>query len=89
MGLAGRRNLILCGIESHICVAQTAISALENYNVHVVSDAVSSRSNHNKETALNRMRESGAVITSTEMVIYELLRQAGTNDFRATLKLVK
>ena len=89
LGLTGRRNLILAGIESHICVAQTALRALDNYSVHVVADAVSSRTPHNKEVALNRLRANGVTITSTEMVIYEILRQAGTTEFREILKLVK
>jgi nicotinamidase-related amidase len=86
---AGRRSLILCGVEAHICVAQTALYALPAYEVHVVDDAVSSRTTGNKAVAIERMRQAGAVITSTEMVIYELLRQAGTAEFKEALKLVK
>ncbi len=85
----GRRTLLLCGVESHICVAQTALSALEHYRVQVISDAISSRSLHNWVIAVERLRAAGAVITSTEMVMYELLRQAGSEEFRATLPLVK
>lgn len=84
-----RNTLIIAGIEAHICVAQTALHALVNHTVHVVSDAVSSRSPHNEEVALGRMRQAGVTITSTEMVIYELLGKAGTEEFRETLKLVK
>jgi nicotinamidase-related amidase len=85
----GRGTLLLCGVESHICVAQTALSALADHRVQVVSDAISSRSLHNWVIAVERLRAAGVVITSTEMVIYELLRQAGTEEFRATLPLVK
>jgi nicotinamidase-related amidase len=85
----GRGTLLLCGVEAHICVAQTALSALKHHRVQVISDAVSSRSLHNWVIAVERLRASGVVITSTEMVIYELLRQAGTEEFRATLPLVK
>ncbi|MFH1034780.1 MAG: isochorismatase family protein [Pseudomonadota bacterium] len=85
----GRGTLLLCGVESHICVAQTALSALGRHRVQVISDAISSRSLHNWVIAVERLRAAGAVITSTEMVIYELLRQAGTDEFRATLPLVK
>jgi nicotinamidase-related amidase len=85
----GRNTLIIAGIEAHICVAQTALHALVNHRVHVVSDAVSSRSLHNREVALGRMRQAGVTITSTEMVIYELLGKAGTQEFREALKLVK
>ncbi len=86
---AKRNTLILTGVETHICVAQTALHALPDFRVHVVSDAVSSRTSHNLHIGLERMKQSGAVITSTEMVIYELLKRAGTDEFRQTLKLVK
>jgi len=85
----GRRTLVLTGIEAHICVAQTALAALGDYGVHVVSDAVGSRSRHNWKVALRRMEQAGATITSTEMLMYELLREAGTDEFRAVLRLVK
>lgn len=88
-GLGDRTNLIVAGVEAHICVAQTVLSALAKYNVQVIADAVSSRNPLNKEVALNRMGKAGAVVSSTEMVIYELLKQAGTDEFKATLKLVK
>jgi isochorismate hydrolase len=84
-----RKTLILSGIEAHICVAQTAISAVADYTVHVVSDAVSSRSVHDREVALERMTQAGVTLTSTEMVIYEILQRAGTDIFREVLKLVK
>lgn len=84
-----RNTLICCGIEAHICVAQTALHALSRHSVHVVSDAVSSRSLHNREVALERMRQAGIIVTSTEMAIYELLGKAGTDEFREVLKLIK
>ncbi len=84
-----RNTLILTGVETHICVAQTALHALPGFKVQVVSDAVSSRTAQNRAIGLERMRQSGAVITSTEMVIYELLQRAGTDEFRQALKLVK
>ena len=84
-----RNTLILTGVETHICVAQTALHSLPDFKVHVVSDAVSSRTADNWKIGLERMRQSGAVITSTEMVIYEVLKRAGTDEFRQTLKLVK
>ncbi len=83
------RNLILCGIETHICVAQTALSGLRGYNVHVVADAAGSRNTRNRDLALDRLSRAGAVLTSTEMAVYELLGKAGTDEFKATLKLVK
>lgn len=84
-----RKTLILTGVEAHICIAQTALHALPHYTVHVVSDAVSSRTTANRAIGLERMRQCGAWITSTEMVIYELLKRAGTDAFRKALKLVK
>jgi len=84
-----RSTLILTGVETHICVAQTALHAVPDYTVHVVSDATSSRTEENWKVGLERMRQAGVVITSTEMVIYELLQRAGTDEFRATLPLVK
>jgi nicotinamidase-related amidase len=85
----GRHTLIIAGIEAHICVAQTALWAHPRYNVHVVSDAISSRSPDNYSIAIERMRTGGLTITSTEMVIYELLQKAGTDEFRAMLPLIK
>jgi nicotinamidase-related amidase len=87
----GRRNtLLLCGMESHICVAQTALAALrEGYLVHVASDAVSSRTEWNWKIGLERMHAAGAVISSTEMMIYELLRGSGTEAFKEMLKHLK
>jgi nicotinamidase-related amidase len=84
-----RGTLIIAGIEAHICVAQTAIYGLSEYNVHVVSDAISSRSIHNRVVAINRMRQLGVHITSTEMFMFELLGKAGTNTFKEVLKLIK
>ena len=76
--MPGQRNtLLLCGMESHICVTQTALAALrEGYLVHVASDAVSSRTEWNWKIGLERMRAAGAVISSTEMMIYELMRSS-------------
>jgi len=85
-----RSTVILCGMESHICVAQTALAALrEGYLVHVASDAVSSRTEWNWKIGLDRMRAGGALISSTEMVIYEALGSAGTPAFRDMLKYLK
>jgi nicotinamidase-related amidase len=84
-----RSALILTGIEAHICIAQTALQALPTYAVHVVSDAVSSRTAHDRDIALERMRQAGAVVTSAEMLMYELLVRAGTDEFRKVLELVK
>jgi nicotinamidase-related amidase len=87
----GNRNtVLLCGMESHICVAQTALAALrEGYLVHVAADAVSSRTELNWKIGLDRMRAAGAVISSTEMIIYETLRSSGTSEFKDMLKHLK
>jgi len=84
------RNLVLTGIEAHICVAQTAIEALTNgYRVYVVSDAISSRRREDKDVAVERMRQQGAIIVTSEMLMYEILRKAGTPEFKKILELVK
>ncbi len=83
------RNIILAGVETHICIAQTALELLPGFNVHVVGDATSSRSLENRDMALQRLRYGGVVITTTEMMIYELLEKAGTDEFRETLGLIK
>jgi len=85
--LANRGTLLLCGIESHICVTQTALGALnQGLNVHVAADAVSSRTELNWKLGLNRMQAAGAVLSSTEMMIYELLGKSGTPAFKEMLK---
>jgi nicotinamidase-related amidase len=87
----GNRNtVLLCGMESHICVTQTALGALrEGYIVHVASDAVSSRSEWNWKIGLERMRSAGAVISSAEMIVYELLRSSGAPAFKQMLLYLK
>jgi nicotinamidase-related amidase len=89
--LPGKRNtLLLCGMESHICVMQTALAALrEGYLVHVASDAVSSRTEWNWKAGLERMRAAGAVISSTEMMIYELMRSSSSPAFKQMLRHLK
>ncbi len=89
--LPGNRNtLLLCGMESHICVMQTALAALrEGYIVHVASDAVSSRTEWNWKIGLERMRAAGAVISSTEMMIYELMRSSSSPTFKEMLPHLK
>jgi nicotinamidase-related amidase len=85
-----RNTLLLCGMESHICVAQTALAALrEGYLVHVASDAVSSRTEWNWKIGLERMRAAGAVLSSAEMMIYELMRSSGSAAFKELLPHLK
>jgi nicotinamidase-related amidase len=89
--LPGTRNtVLLCGMEAHICVTQTALGALnDGYLVHVASDAVGARSEWNWKIGLDRMSAAGAVISSTEMMMYELLRCSGTPQFRELLPYIK
>ena len=89
--LPGDRNtLLVCGMESHICVMQTVIGALNRgYIVHVASDAVSSRTEWNWKIGLERMRAAGAIISSTEMMIYELLRTSSGPAFKEMLQHLK
>lgn len=88
--LTNKKTIIICGVESHICVLKTALDALkQGYEVHVVADAVSSRTAENKQIAIERMRQSGAFITSVESILFMLLEQAGTDEFKAISKLIK
>jgi nicotinamidase-related amidase len=88
--MSGRNTLLLCGMETHICVMQTALGALnQGLSVHVAADAVSSRSELNWKLGLERMRAAGAVLSSTEMMLYELMGKSGTPVFKAMLKYIK
>jgi len=89
--LPGNRNtLLLCGMETHICVMQTALGALnDGYLVHVATDAVGSRVRWNWDIGIDRMRAAGAVISTTEMMIYELLRSSGGEQFKQMLPYLK
>ena len=86
----GRDTLLVCGVESHVCVTQTVMDALDaGYHVQVAADAVGSRSDVNRRVALERMAAEGAVVTTTESALFELLKKAGTNEFKQISKLVK
>ncbi len=85
-----RPQILLCGLESHICVTQTALDALDaGQTVFAVYDAISSRQNPNRQIGWERMKGAGVLPSSTEAALYELLGEAGTDDFRAMLSLVK
>lgn len=87
---SGRRQVVLTGMEAHICVTQTALSLVaEGYEVHVAADAVCSRRDADRDVALERLRHAGVVVTTAESVIYEALGEAGTPEFRTVLELVK
>lgn len=85
-----RKQILVAGIETHVCVYQTVTDLLaEGYEVTVIADAVSSRTPRNREIALERMAQEGAKWSSTEMALFELTTEAGTDEFKAISKLVK
>ncbi len=85
-----RTTVLICGMETHICVMQTALGAMnQGYIVHIASDAVGSRSEWNYHIGLNRMQDAGAVISSTEMMMYELLRSSSSATFKELLPYLK
>lgn len=86
----GREQLLVAGIEAHVCVYQTVAGLLKlPYKVYVASDAVSSRTAWNRQIALKRMRQLGAVITTTEMALFEIMRIAEGELFRKFIRIVK
>jgi len=87
---ANLEAVLLCGLETHVCVLQTCLDLLAaGFSVFVAADAVSSRTPENHRLGLERMREAGAVLVSTEMALFELLERAGTEQFKQILALVK
>ncbi len=85
-----RGQVIVTGMETHICVLQTVLDLLaEGFHVHVAGDAVMSRKKKNWKTGLNMAASAGAVITSTETVLFQLLKVAGTEEFKKLSKLVR
>lgn len=87
--LGGRDQVIVCGIETHVCVNQTALDLLAGgTEVQIVEDAVGSRSADNKRIGLERMERAGAILTSVETALFELLGRAGTDEFKAVQKLI-
>ncbi|MFN3561432.1 MAG: hydrolase [Chloroherpetonaceae bacterium] len=85
-----RKQVLVAGIETHVCVYQTVSDMLaEGFEVHCVADAISSRAKENREIGLSRMKEDGAILTSTEMCLFELLKVAGTSTFKTISALVK
>jgi len=86
----GREQIVIAGIEAHVCVQQTVLDLIANgFQVNVCADAVSSRKDIDYNTALARMRGHGAEITTTESVLFELLNVCGTDEFKQISKLVK
>lgn len=90
MNRSGKRNVVITGIESHICVLQTALDLLyNNFTPVIVTDAIGSRFEEDKRIALWRMRDVGCIMTTTESILFELCRTAGTPEFKEISKLVK
>lgn len=86
----GRRQILLCGIEAHVCIYQTAVDLLsKGCYVDVIADAVSSRTLENKQIGLERIRAERANITSVEMVLFELLGTAKHPRFKQIARLIK
>ncbi|HET6515094.1 MAG TPA: hydrolase [Thermodesulfovibrionales bacterium] len=87
---SGRRKVVLAGMETHVCVLQTCIGLLKRgYAVHVVKDAVCSRTQANFETGVGFMGDAGAVVTCTETVLFQVLEKAGTDEFKVISKRIK
>jgi hypothetical protein len=90
LNLLSKKLVIMAGIETHVCVLQTALDLLDNgYTPVVVADCVSSRKLGDKQVALARIQSSGGIITTYESILFELTRFAGTDTFKAISKLVK
>jgi nicotinamidase-related amidase len=88
--IIGRRQILVSGIEGHVCIYQTVVDLIKlGYEVYVVTDAVSSRTPENRQIAFNLMDKAGAVLTSTETVLFELLKFAHGEKFKAINQIVK
>ena len=86
----GRKHAVLTGIEAHVCVLQTAMDLLrKNYEVHVVADAVGSRKKLDWEVGLRWMEKKGAMISTAEIIAFQWLKEAGTEDFKQLSKFLK
>lgn len=84
------KSLILYGVEAHVCLLKTALDGLKNnFEIYLVADAVSSRTPENRAFAIERMRQSGVFIVTTEMILFQLLEYSGTGEFKAISKLIK
>jgi nicotinamidase-related amidase len=84
------RQILLCGLEAHVCINQTAHDLLnENFEVHLLTDCVSSRFSHDKQAALKKMQASGVVPSSVEMALFELMRDSKHEQFKEIQNLIK
>ncbi len=86
----GRPMVVIAGMETHVCVLQTALDLMKSgFRVHVAKNAVASRYEEDRETALDLMRDAGAVVSTVEIVIFQWARRANTEEFRKLLPIVK
>ncbi|MBW1972089.1 MAG: hydrolase [Deltaproteobacteria bacterium] len=85
-----RNQILLIGIETHVCIMQTALDLIKRgYYPYIVADCVASRTKENWRIALDQLKEAGAIITTTEIVVFELLKKAGTKEFKILSPLIK
>jgi len=90
IGQAGRPQIVVCGIEAHVCVLQTALELVEyGHPVFLAADATASRKPSDRDAAIRRMERAGIEIVTTEMVLFEWLRRAGTPEFKELSKLIR
>ncbi len=82
-------NLIIVGIETHVCICQTVLEGLADYSIFIPVDAVSSQNKGDWVTALERMKDNGAEIVSTEMILFEMMKEAGSGEFKKMLPFIK
>lgn len=86
----GRKQVLVTGMEAHVCVYQTVLGLLEDgYAVHLVRDAICSRSKENYQAGVENAAAAGAVVSTTEMALFQMLKEAGTPEFKAIAKLIK
>jgi nicotinamidase-related amidase len=86
----GANQILICGVETHICVCQTALGLVaQGYQVHIAADATSSRSNSDCKIGLEKMYRAGVVPSSVEMALYEMVQEAGSLQFKQILELIK
>jgi nicotinamidase-related amidase len=90
ISLSGKKNIIICGIEAHVCVLQTCIDLIDDgFTPVIVADCISSRKPEDKSIAIERMRQEGALITTLESILFELTGRAGNDIFKSISRLVK
>lgn len=86
----GRKQVLLAGIEAHVCVLQTGLDLLDaDYQVHVISDGVFSRTAENQQLALMRLHDAGAIVSSVEMALFEMIRTSAHPQFKTISRLIK